>query len=179
MPEPDLTGMERFFAKWPDFIPGFLDAALASWSPESKLKRHYLDFLWLRDKLRLVWHGTESANELLADLLTSVEGYGDEDGLVAVHEILAEPDWKTGRFFYRPRTPLQQALYELMCNSRRAKVCGRPGCPAPYFVARDPRQQYCSTDCADAMQDEWRRRWWREHGNEWRKQSKKKRGKRQ
>src|SRR5262249_2641720 len=43
----------------------------------------------------------------------------------------------------------------------RLKICGRPDCPAPYFIARHHLgQQYCGSDCASWAQKKWKRQWW-------------------
>jgi hypothetical protein len=62
----------------------------------------------------------------------------------------------------------------MACPIERLKKCARPECPHPYFVARHPRQSYCSEQCARWAQQRWKRRWWHEHGKKRRdrKQSK-------
>jgi len=54
----------------------------------------------------------------------------------------------------------------------RIRVCKRPECHTPYFIARDLRQLYCGTDCQNWAVAETKRKWWREHGEAWRKQRK-------
>lgn len=62
----------------------------------------------------------------------------------------------------------------MACPKERLKKCARPKCPNPYFVARHLKQNYCSEPCARWAQQEWKRRWWHEHGKKRRdrKQSK-------
>jgi len=78
------------------------------------------------------------------------------------------PNWRRGRFEYKPFTDFQQGLYLLVSNSRLAKVCANPDCPAPYFIAKKATQQYCSDGCAQQFQREWKRNWWAERGKAWR-----------
>jgi hypothetical protein len=60
----------------------------------------------------------------------------------------------------------------------RLAICRNGGCITPYFIAQRKTQRYCSEKCAGTFQQEHKRRWWREHGNEWRKRKEKaKRGK--
>jgi hypothetical protein len=51
----------------------------------------------------------------------------------------------------------------------RLRVCARPDCQNPYFVARHLRQNYCDERCAEWGQRQWKQKWWAEHGDEWRK----------
>ena len=51
----------------------------------------------------------------------------------------------------------------------RMRYCPNPTCPAPYFIARRRSQKYCGEDCSIPAQLEFKRAWWREHGDAWRK----------
>lgn len=54
--------------------------------------------------------------------------------------------------------------------------CQNPECKKPYFVAQRGAQVYCSVPCSKPAQREAKTKWWREHGSERRKKSRKKRG---
>ena len=125
--------------------------------------------LFLRQQVRELWRGGENGDENARSLLftPALPWFEGEERMSPVGV-----DWKRGELAYRPLDGFQASLYALLKCSHLAKVCARPGCAAPYFVARRGTQQYCSTDCADVMQDEWRRRWWKEKGNEWRRKRK-------
>lgn len=56
----------------------------------------------------------------------------------------------------------------------RLRICANSGCFSPYFIARRKDQEYCSSDCAGLIA---KRRWWQEHGKEWRRKRKKEKGK--
>lgn len=67
-----------------------------------------------------------------------------------------------------PPTPFEQALSYLVKSADRARYCPNPDCPAPYFFAKRKNQRYCSEICAAPAQREMKRKWWAEHGEEWR-----------
>jgi len=60
-----------------------------------------------------------------------------------------------------------QYLWMLLSFEKRERVriCQNPECAAPYFIARRKDQRFCSEDCSHRIAA---RRWWSEHGNEWR-----------
>ena len=57
-------------------------------------------------------------------------------------------------------TCLEAALYHLQRLGDRARHCGNPECPAPYFIAQKKGQKYCSPECAAPSQRESKRKWW-------------------
>jgi len=67
-----------------------------------------------------------------------------------------------------PLTPFEQALSYLDEHADQARVCPNPECPAPYFFVKRKNQRYCSEICAAPAQRELKRKWWAEHGEEWR-----------
>ena len=75
--------------------------------------------------------------------------------------------------------PFEQAILHLLNSEDRVMVCGNPECPAPLFFRSrtNRRQRYCSTDCSGIGQRVAKRKWWTEHGQQWREneQSKQKR----
>ena len=119
----------------------------------------YRMFKMLRDMLRAAWKGNDT---MLAYLLS--KSFNPEEGNYIV------PDWRRSGFRYEPHTIFQAAVYELLKHSRQARVCANPDCPATYFLAVDHRQKFCSEDCTRPSQREWRRKWWEQHGKQWRKQ---------
>ena len=133
-------------------------------------------FFRFRDRLRQVWSGGDTKGLVLAELLSLIDpletnGLEDPETLIRQRWRIL-PDWRKGSLQYRPRNAFERACFVLLENSRHAKVCARAECSSPFFIAGRTTQRYCGTDCADAMQDEWRREWWREKGNEWRKRRK-------
>lgn len=66
--------------------------------------------------------------------------------------------------------PIQQALHCLERNLHKLKRCENPECKTPFFIADKGTRRYCSVGtCASGAQAEWKRRWWQEQGNQWRK----------
>jgi hypothetical protein len=64
--------------------------------------------------------------------------------------------------------PFGQVLVRATDISDRMRRCANFECPAPYFIARRLTQKYCADACAQPAQKESKRRWWREHGSDWR-----------
>ena len=50
-------------------------------------------------------------------------------------------------------------VFELLSNAKALRVCERPSCPHPYFLAQHGKERYCSTECANWAQSEWKKRW--------------------
>jgi len=80
------------------------------------------------------------------------------------------------RFEFRPDWLITFMELELAsCDRKRLRKCAAPDCDSPYFVARHLRQKYCSDKCAQWAQKTWKKKWWEEHGDEWRHAHAKKR----
>jgi hypothetical protein len=149
--------VQRFRAKHPKFVP--------------KAEQ----ILPMRNLLRELWHGGERADRIARELLFAeyhLSGGGGKPPIGVWKPVGV--DWRRGTITYSPEYEYQGPLYALLKCSRLAKVCARSGCTAPYFVAGRITQQYCSTDCAEAMQDQYRLNWWRANGNEWRRKRRRK-----
>lgn len=75
---------------------------------------------------------------------------------------------------YRAANLLEFLTLTLMaCPKERLRICARPDCPHPYFVARHLKQTYCSEPCAAWGQRQWKKQWWAKHGKEWRRKERK------
>lgn len=48
---------------------------------------------------------------------------------------------------------------ELLRQPEKLRVCLRPDCHHPYFVAQHGKEQYCSTDCANWSQAQLKKHW--------------------
>jgi hypothetical protein len=63
-----------------------------------------------------------------------------------------------------PISDFEAAIFYFQTSiSDRAKYCGGPDCPAPYFIATKRWQKYCSLACAGPAGREAKRKWWHEH----------------
>lgn len=58
-----------------------------------------------------------------------------------------------------------QVLLRAFEVADRLRRCPTSDCPAPYFIAQRRSQKYCSDACALPAQREFKRTWWREHGD--------------
>ena len=149
--------------------------------PPSIPKRFFLTWQ-MREALREIWRGnSKKLRDVLIDVmvrsLDELIGAKDSEGGSPPQLKL---DWHRGEFVYTPQSKFQGAVYQLFRRSALAKFCANPDCPAPYFIAGRSTQQYCSEKCSGVLQRAQKRQWWKEHGNEWRHEStrKKSRGKR-
>ncbi len=163
--------------------------------------------LWYRNRLRSVWARTDQHGYNLAILLgfeQEAEGIADEhrgeisyeaftrsllvpgrglhDGL-DVGKVKGLPqgraviDGVTGQIRWEFGCNLQEAIYELMQERWRTKIC--PSC-GKFFVAMKTAQKLCSQRCSDETKRERALDWWNEKGTERRaraRQSKKAKGK--
>lgn len=71
-----------------------------------------------------------------------------------------------------PLLPLETAFEFLLRHYNRVRHCPNPDCPAPYFFAKRHTQRYCSEKCAQNGERATKRKWWAEHGTEWREERK-------
>lgn len=155
-----------FFRKrWPNFFPESLYDA-AHQSPVEFPGRAFSE---CRKKLAAIWRGDRAQDWALTALLDiafnirfDVNAMGNERNEPYAR---LSVDWKTGLFQYRSDVRFHQALWLLLRQSWRAKVCAH--CSA-CFLARRSAQRYCCTDCSELAQRDLKRRWWRKHGNAWR-----------
>ncbi len=175
----DPVDFERFVVRWPEFAPqdAFAEAGLMD---QTTIPKRFWTLRRRREALREIWRGSSlTLSELLLpneppEELRDREEYlarDDETGQVVgpIWPPQVNVDWQRGQFIYQPRTEFQKSLYQLFRQSSRAKVCGNPSCPAPYFIANKATQRYCSDSCAQVYQQQWKRNWWSEHGTEWRR----------
>jgi hypothetical protein len=122
--------------------------------------------------LRKVWEGEKKG----------VEGVqtGIALGLVTHDESTGPPpvavDWARSSLFVIPRNLNDLVWLTLLQHSMKLAVCeGRAhGCRTPYFIRSKPWQRVCSDPCAKPLQREAARRWWSQHGPDWRNARKRK-----
>jgi hypothetical protein len=160
----DTPNDVRFFRKrWPDFFPKSLyDAAerdLGSLEGRS--------FVRFREGVRNLWTGRNRASYLAVAML-NIHGEGLSymiDPGYKTARVDFGLDWSSGEFVYGSNVKFHQALWLLLGRTRRAKVCLH--C-SQCFLANRGTQLYCSTDCSEIAEREWKREWWRKHGNAWR-----------
>lgn len=120
-----------------------------------------------------------AAHALSVGLRSAWEKPTQRDREVAILAIVADMAqlYATGtdRRFALVQGPIGQALLEAIHAADLMRVCLNPGCPARYFIADRRTQKFCSEKCAEYAQREYKRRWWNDHGSEWRQSSQKRR----
>jgi hypothetical protein len=170
----NAEAFERFCKRWPELAYVSDDAPELHPIEETGLptkfwllyeRRAYLQDLWEGDAmpLRRFLLPDEPPEELREKYVDFVWGHGAQILL----------DWRRGEIVYAPKTPFQWAIYTLFRKSALARVCANPDCPARYFIATKGTQRYCSDKCAEVFQKAWKRKWWAEHGDAWRRGRKK------
>lgn len=168
--EADAEGWAHFRRRWPDFFPAEeYESAISGVSPS---------IAGYPEWLNQIWCGGETDPYL--EIMLGVKPTPRPDELcpedvhqASIRSITAVDfalDWTTGRIRYRGACDFQRALYLLYRESWRARVCEK--CDA-CFIAKREGQRYCSTDCSEAMQREVKRKWWTDHGKEWREKKSK------
>ena len=66
--------------------------------------------------------------------------------------------------------PIHQALGLLRRNAHMLRKCSNASCQTfPFFIAGRSSQTHCSTNCTTATQKEFKTRWWKEKGKQWRR----------
>jgi hypothetical protein len=174
----DLVAFERFCKHWPGLAYVSADAPELSPIRDTTLPIKFWTIYERREKLRSIWEG-EAFPWLREFLLPSdppeevrakyIDRSSAEVQIGLLWDAPITLDWRRGQIVYDPRTEFQRAIYQLFRQSSRAKICGNSDCPAPYFFATKATQRYCSDKCAELFQREWKRRWWAEHGDQWRR----------
>lgn len=165
----DAKGWAQFRKRWPNFFPeSEYDRVEQGQKPSVSDYPHWLNQIWI---------GGETAPYL--PILLGIEfapgpaeeGTLEDSWIVGLATIPARfyTDWDEGVFRYEGACDFQRALYLLFLDSWRARVCEK--CEAKFIAAR-AAQKFCTTDCSEAMQREFRRRWWAEHGEAWRRKRK-------
>ena len=167
----DTEAIDRFLSAHPFYIETLEMEAAHGNSIDQEVLR-------VRDEVQELWRGGERADQiaqhyLITEAISAIsERLPSPAGKKAVAPVLV--DWKRGelRLAFSAGNDFRTSIYELLKLSRFARICARPDCAAAFFVAKDLRTRYCSTDCSDLMQEQWRLDWWRKNGDTWREQRK-------
>jgi hypothetical protein len=168
--------LRHFEKRWPGFFPDLFFMAAMDYAEHPTQSNRAGEMVHsFKTKLRDLWKGGKRVSGSGLTEMLAIEPppdflYTDEHSLGDVLEFYSEAtisvDWESGEFRYKSNCEFHRALYLLVKESWRARVCAY--CSS-YFIAKKPHQRYCSTDCSDAVQTKLKRKWWRQHGNAWRK----------
>jgi hypothetical protein len=131
-------------------------------------------FMEIRHLLRRAWVAPDRRHRdwYLFHLRKQFHQWKSQSEWWSVHPPV-HPDWATGEeakgLLEREAEPpeithFEAAVFYLQTSvAERAKYCGGPHCPAPYFVATKRWQKYCTEECAGPALRESKRRWWTEN----------------
>lgn len=179
----DLSAIKRFQARFVAFIPPHDQGWIQRLAEEkedvaSKLSGLSSDvsleeigssswIVTLKLMLRNLWTEPDPRQKEWGAFAFRYALYRQHDDLMesSLFGILNDP---SKAFRVPPPTPFEQALSYLVKVSAKARYCANPECPAPYFFVQRKNQRYCSEICAAPAQRELKRKWWAEHGEEWR-----------
>jgi hypothetical protein len=179
----DPAAFERFHKQWHILADVYEETEGTHHIHETEIPSRFWLIFDRREGLRDIWKHEQGPADSLKDFLVPedppeelrAKGYvGARDNESG--QLWGSPftlDWERSLIVYQPKTEFQRAVYALFRKSELAKVCRNPNCPAPFYVARKTTQRYCSDKCAEVFQQEWKRKWWAEHGEEWRTRRKK------
>jgi len=155
---PSMTRTERLVARNAISDPFLTPESLITIIKKEKRKA----FEQLREGLQSIWNAGDHDTALwrlftLQDQLhrsTDPEVYGEDE------ELNPPP----------VRQPVHQALALLRRNLHLLRKCSNAACKIdPFFIAGKGSQRYCSVLCTTAAQQEFKTRWWKERGSQWRK----------
>ena len=170
----DVASCGRFANRFANYLTGFADPSARAQYANSSIRLFAFE-LW-RDTLRKVWAkptGREREYQVmkfrdffiedirrseLARRVGSQEKAGENLVLSAFDD-----------GFVLPEHAFDKAVHHLFRLAARARFCGNPNCPSPYFFGSRRTQKYCSEDCALPSQRASKAEWWAKHGNVWRK----------
>ena len=168
--------LRRFEKRWPGFFPDLIYMAAMDYAEHPARSNRAGEMVHsFKRNLRALWRGGKHASTLALTEMLAIEPhpeflYTDErptgDVLELYSQVTISVNWKSGEFEYQSNCDFHRALYLLLRESWRARICRH--CSS-YFVAAKPHQRYCSTDCSEAVQSQLKLKWWRKHGNAWRK----------
>ena len=89
----------------------------------------------------------------------------------------------SGSYFFEmltpwPLSPFEQAVLYLLKQAKLTRYCQNPSCSTPYFSATAATRDIAPSRVRNLPQREYKRRWWKQHGNQWRRYRAKKRQRR-
>jgi hypothetical protein len=165
----DGRGDPKLFLRMcPRFFPEVAYSGVGTWASGERTTKPMI--YWYRDALRTLWRGHDTNGVYLNAMLglewDSVEiakAWDDAiEGLGTIGLSRPRADWASGEIILEFSTDFQRALFALMKDSWRAKVC--PECKR-FFIASKTAQAYCSPTCYGEMKRKYSLRYWRRTGS--------------
>lgn len=93
-------------------------------------------------QFRKVWAGVQKGRNIRTQLLE-----------------VGQAEIKNGWLDFGCGTLWDFMTFELLSQPEKLRYCRRSDCSHPYFVAQHGKEQYCSTDCANWAQNQWKKEW--------------------
>jgi len=128
---------------------------LARRFPEFCAGLGHLTFKWIQDRLLSAWRAPTPGERKLwiTEVTWDVVDFVEKNPEKPRSQDLSKVAW---------------ALWQLVEECDRMRCCLNENCDAPFFLARRRTQKYCSEDCAAPAVRQFKRTWWKEHGEDWR-----------
>ena len=147
---PDAKSLDQFEGRWGRWTGG------------------QQGFLWSQSIVRAIWEGKKKGIEGL-QIANSIGLFPERDEDPIKPPIAV--DWNAGCLTLAPRNLEDVVWLALLQHSQQLAVCAnhKNECPSPYFLRWRPNHRFCSAECAQSAQQEYKRKWWKDHGPEWRK----------
>lgn len=160
----------RFIRQWPQFLPDVAFVGAANWNFEGSSPKSRPPIYWFRNAVRSVWSGADANGALLNCLLGIDSDFSllrDWDDSIRGGATILSParpraHWQSGEITLAFNIDFQRALFALMKDHWRAKVC--PEC-SRYFIANKTAQAYCSSECYGESKRKRALSWWRRAGS--------------
>ncbi|MGA2980146.1 MAG: hypothetical protein ABSD76_11200 [Terriglobales bacterium] len=186
----EMTDLQRFRLQHPQFFPvefydqseqlakagknnffNWLKRQLRTvWEGKDSAGTRLAVLLGIRDVNYYGMPGGDFAAEVIehatifSDLADLTDAPGQDYTTLGAHMLFAAaitPDWQGSRLQYEPKIDFQEAVYALMNESWRARVCLT--CRR-YIIAAKPANIYCSTNCSGAARQKRDLKYWRSEG---------------
>ena len=178
----DILAIRRLNDRHPEilrgrawWIPGQFEAREGTSPVLGEVLEQIDDLLWtaemvqVRDALRATWRESDlRRRDWLAFRLRDQLMARADPRFVRAIGVISGPVVDSIGQLPAP-SPFEQAIMYLLKSADRARYCANPDCTAPYFLAKRRSQKYCSDACSKPAQREFKRRWWDEHRESWRK----------
>jgi hypothetical protein len=163
--------LERFEMKWSERVGrGWYSGTGREDGAKTRLEVQTL--------VRQIWEGKCQGSEgTLVEQGLSLRYPRQEEGWYDTSQQLFHVQWDQGVVWPSPRDLGDYVWFSLLKYSQQLGICANKDneCPTPYFIKKKPNQKFCSEVCALPSQREFKKQWFRVHGDEWRKKWQRKR----
>jgi hypothetical protein len=171
----DRAGFKRFKKRYPDILRAVDPWLVRHWAmnteqedyvpsrPDEELIHKYW-LLPLRDTLRRLWRIEDTRTKewgmirISQDFFLQGERNLIQVPLASISDLLLT---------MKPLGPSEQRLHQFLKLASLTRICRNLECDnAPYFVAENGNQKYCSEPCAQGAQRKQKRKWYAKNGKQ-------------